>query len=224
MAVKLLNDILKEFLFKGSKPETRFISGFLEQTQPPGETDEPEEKPSGWLAAVTKLLRLYQEQPEDGDDDVQKEPEIDREAFDKVYASIKGLYLFWLDFAVFNMLRHTNRPNAFRDEMDKYIRLYNDKHRSRRKLMAGVVGQYKHYAAYYLENASPTGELDPGAGLETSAFLDAMTLAGVVRACSRVSREEIRAYFADRHEYILMWLRPLESRIKGGTAITKKRR
>jgi hypothetical protein len=122
------------------------------------------------------------------------------------------------------MLKHTNKPNAFRDGMDKYIRLYNDKHRSRRKLMAGIVGQYKHYVTYYLENSPSSGELDPGAELETAAFLDAMTLAGVVRACSRVSREEIRAYFAGRHDYILMWLRPLESRIKGGTAITKKRR
>jgi hypothetical protein len=60
--------------------------------------------------------------------------------------------------------------------------------------------------------------------VDFAVFLDAMTLAGVVRACSRVSREEIRAYFAGRHEYILMWLRPLESRIKGGTVITKQRR
>ncbi|MDR1206451.1 MAG: hypothetical protein LBL26_13395 [Peptococcaceae bacterium] len=90
--------------------------------------------------------------------------------------------------------------------------------------MAGIVGQYKHYVTHYLENAPSPEKLDPGAGLETAAFLDAMTTAGVVRACSRVSREEIREYFAGRHEYILMWLRPLESRIKGGTVIMKQRR
>jgi hypothetical protein len=228
MAIPLLNSILKEFLFTGSKPETKFIACFLEK-KPLGEPAGPEKRQSGWLAKVAELLSLYQAQPEDGTEAEEAVPppggpEIDRDAFEKVYASLKGLHLFWLDFAVFDMLRHTDRPNAFRDETDKFIRVYNEKHRSRRAMMARIVGQYRHYAGHFLAGAGPHGALEAGAEMETAAFYEAMAREGLDPANSRLSRDEAREYLADRHEYLLMWLRPLESRIKGGTVTTKRRR
>jgi hypothetical protein len=233
LAVTLINDILKEFLFTGSKSETRFIAGFLEKKQIEG-ADAPEGKQTGWLAELAEivgLLSLYQKQPEDEGEaktpdenqEAQTVPGIDRAAFDKVYASVKGLYLFSLDFALFDMLKETNRPNAFSDEMSKFIRVYNDKHRSKRAIMAKIVCQYRHYAEYYLANANPPGKLKADASLETDAFYEAVSREGLSPADFSLSRDEAREFFADRHEYVMMWLRPLESRIKGGIVTTKRR-
>jgi hypothetical protein len=228
MAIPLLNSILKEFLFTGSKPEARFIAAFLEKKQSGG-PEKKQAKKTGWLDRIARLLPLSQGQPEDGTEaeaagPAVSGPEADSAAFEKAYASLKGLCLFWLDFAVFDMLKDTNRPNAFRDETDKFIRLYNDRHRTRRALMAGIVGQYRHYAEYFLAGVGPHGVLKPGAEMETDAFYEAMASEGLDPAGSRLSRDDTREYLADRHEYLLMWLRPLESRIKGGTVTTRRRR
>jgi hypothetical protein len=53
---------------------------------------------------------------------------------------------------------------------------------------------------------------------------DALTTEDFAHADTPLSRKQIREYFAGRHEFILMWLCPLESWIKDGIVTTKRRR
>jgi hypothetical protein len=230
--MRIIDDILKEFLFTGSKLETRFIVDFLSKYQKPAS---PEPAPSNekeglketLLAAVRRLLSLYQEPPqeeepeESGQEDAVK---IDQQAFDRIYTAIKGLYLFWIDFTVFNMLKHTKKPNAFRDEISKSIRLYCDKHRSKGVIVGQITRQYETYARYFIANAKMTGKLDPKAALETAAFYE--TLSGQdlgLRDEYLTQREDTQDFFNNRRDFIMMWLGNLETRIKGDVVITKRR-
>jgi hypothetical protein len=90
--------------------------------------------------------------------------------FRSCYAALKGLFLFWIDYKLFEEAKGSENPNMYRDHLNSLTRRHCAGDGRKTELFGEIHRMYKGFCDAYLEHSASCGPLDSGVDFEAAAL------------------------------------------------------
>jgi hypothetical protein len=144
------------YLSGDSEREISFLEGYLGIPL-------PEEKPE------TKTAGMWPIRAERVTDKAGGRARAER--FRSCYAALKGLFLFWIDYKLFEAARDAENPNIYRDRLNSMIRAHCAGDRRKAEMFEEIHRMYGEFAGLFRKYRAHYGPMPRGVYFETDAFL-----------------------------------------------------
>ncbi|MDR1471217.1 MAG: hypothetical protein LBS75_01720 [Synergistaceae bacterium] len=126
------------------------------------------------------------------------------ERFRTCYAALKGLFLFWIDYKLFEAARESDNPHVYRERLNSITQRHCAGDRRKIELFNEIHGKYTGFTNAYLEHSASHGPLDGGVEFERSAFQRAFEPSSDV--AGQALEKRMTEYFLSSKKAIFGWL------------------
>jgi hypothetical protein len=198
--VDLMEVVFHAYLSRDSKKEVSFIGDLLNMPLPESDADG-----ENWYRDASERA----------------ERDGDLPGFNNFYAALKGLFLFWMDYKAFDIMKGTETPNLYRDRLFARMDMYRAMRAEKAEILRAIEQRYADYAERYAKYAESGGDLDGGVNFETDAFFGVLKVAREdLSAEDEASRtERAKEYFGECKSAIFGWLGKLRGKPETGVRL-----
>jgi hypothetical protein len=163
----MIESVFDAYLSGDSDKEIAFLEDCMGRSLP---KQKPAKSGVTWFTSAERAIR------KSGERGSGKEAK----RFRSFYTALKGMFLFWIDYKLFEAAQGSEDPNMYRGHLNALTRRYCADDERKADLFGEIHRMYEGFSGAYIEHSASRGPLDGldgldgGVGFESAAFRGAI--------------------------------------------------